>query len=145
MNEFGEIVAPLEAEMFLEWVKIGTPPLHAALEVGWSPARLRQMLSDPEFKALVDAMEEYKDQTIEQALFDQAKKGAGWAVQMWLYNRQPDRWRDTKRIEVRSETTIQVGIVASVKEAALALLRERPIGELQEGILDAEVVDDVDS
>lgn len=142
MAEFADIVAPLEAELFLEFLKDGTPPLHAAIEVGWSPAKLRKMMSDPDFAALCAEAEDHQDETIEQALFRQAEKGNMAAIQMWLYNRQPDRWRDTKRIEVKTETTIQVGIVASVKEAAIALLREHGVGELQAAVIDAEVVDD---
>jgi hypothetical protein len=66
-------------------------------------------------------------------------------MQMWLFNRRPDDWRDVKRIEIRSEQRIEVAAVESVKAGVIALIREQGVAAMQAldaGIIDAEIVDD---
>jgi hypothetical protein len=135
-------------ETFLEYVRAGVQPLSAGLAVGWTPAKTRQMLKDNEFNQLVQDAFEQADESVEQALYRAAIGGNVSAMQMWLYNRRPERWRDTKRIEVKSETTINLGVVQSVKQAAAELLREHGTAALQPGgaldLIDAEVVEDAE-
>lgn len=121
----------LEYDRFLELIRDGIPEINAALEVGWTPRRLKQLLNDPEFTELVGYARDEADGTIEKVLYEQASKGKQWAVSLWLFNRQPDRWKDIRRIEVNTTTTVNIGTVRSVKEAALELLREQGIEGMQ--------------
>lgn len=132
-----------ECTRFLELVRIGVGPLNAGLEVGWSPAKTRRMMKQPEFADLVADANDQLDENIQAALARAAQNGNMTAIQMWLYNRKPDEWRDVKRIEVHNQTEISIGVVASVKQAAAELLREHGPKALQPGgFIDAEVVDE---
>jgi hypothetical protein len=128
---------------FIELVSCGTAEFNAGIEVGWTPAKIRTILADREFAELVSFSRHIADGNMEQTLYKLGQaKGNMAAIQMWLYNRQPDRWRDVKRIEVRSDTTIHVGVVHSVKASALALLGERSVAELQQLAIEATATDE---
>jgi len=132
-----------ECTRFLELVRMGVGPLNAGLEVGWSPAKTRRMLKQQEFGDLVADANDQLDENIQAALARAAQNGNMTAIQMWLYNRRPEEWRDVKRIEVHNQTEVSIGIVASVKQAAAELLREHGPKALQPGgVIDAEVVDE---
>lgn len=131
-------------EEFISLIARGVPPLNAGIHVSWSPAKTRAMLKDVEFAEIVKDAQECADGEIEQALFDRAAKGNVSAIQMWLFNRQPDRWRDVRRIEIRSEHKVQIGVVESVKVGVLDLLRSEGVGAMQalgDGIIDGEIIE----
>jgi len=147
---FDDIV---ERELFIELVADGCTEINAGLEVGWTPARTRRNLADPDFAALVDAARDRADGTIERALFHLAKGRNLGAIQMWLYNRSPERWRDVKRLEVKNETNVNVALVAATKEAILATLRDHGPAALQQNpqaltigldddVIEGEIVDE---
>ena len=50
---------------------------------------------------------------------------------MVLFNERGDRWKDVRHIEVTRNETLDVGVVVSVKQSALELLREQGVGALQ--------------
>lgn len=134
----------MQLEQFIELVAHGISPVNAGIEVSWSPAKTKRMLADPEIAEMLAAARDRADGLIEKALFDCAARGNVSAIQMWLYNRQPDQWRDVKRIEVRSEHKVTVAAVESVKVGVLELIREHGVGAMQalnSGITDAEIVD----
>lgn len=132
-----------ECTRFLELIRSGVGPLNAGLEVGWSPAKTRRMLKQPDFAELVSDANDQLDENIQGALARAAQNGNMTAIQMWLYNRRPEEWRDVKRIEVHNQTEISIGVVASVKQAAAELLREHGPRALQPGgMIDAEVIDE---
>ena len=71
------------------------------------------------------------------------------AITMVLFNRRADRWRDVKRIEVRTDATATINSTESAKAAAIALLADRGVDAMQalnagtlDEIIDAELVDD---
>lgn len=132
-------------EEFLQLIAAGVSEVNAGIQVGWSPRATKAIMRDPEFKELVDFAREQADGTIEEALHAVARKGNVSAIALWLFNRQPDRWRDTKRIEVRSDIRVAVGVVGATKQAALELLREQGVGAVQAlgagEIVDAEVIE----
>lgn len=128
VDSYKELVA---YDRFLELVRMGTPELNAALEVEWTPAQLRALQQDPEFRELISVAKEEADGSIEQILYREAHKGKQWAVQMWLFNRQPDRWRDLKRIEIKTEHTVSIGQALTIKDAALKLLRQEGVDAVQ--------------
>lgn len=116
---------------FLDKVSCGTSELNAGIEVGWTPAKIRGLLADKGFREMVTFAQRLADGNIEKKLYQVARRGNMAAIQMWLFNREPDRWRDVKRIEVHHDATIQVGVIHSVKQGALALLGERSVADLQ--------------
>jgi len=135
-----------EHQKFFELVRTGVRPIHAAVEVGWSPAKLRTLMKRPDFMELIDVAENMLDETVEEALYNSALKGNFRAQQMWLLNRQGKKWRDVRHIEVNSRERLEVGVVLGVKQAAAELLRSEGVAALQPGsnldIEDAEIVDE---
>ena len=120
-----------ELEMFLEEVRNGTGPLNAAIAVGWSPAKLRRLQKDEEFVELLDICKERRLEGYEKTLHDLADKGHFRALQMVLFNERSDKWKDVRHIEVERHDTLDVGVVVSVKQSALELLREQGVSALQ--------------
>lgn len=131
---------------FLELVAVGTPELNAGIEVGWTPRQTRRNCQDPAFRELIDFAREQADGDIEHTLHELAKNGSLGAIQMWLFNRQPGRWKDVKRIEVRNEHAVQISVVNSVKQGALELLDEQGVERLQllaGAAIEAAATDDI--
>lgn len=141
-DEFDRMAAK---EEFIDLVARGASPVNAGVQVGWSPQHTRKMLKDEEFADLVMGSVERANGSIEEALYARAMLGNVTAMQMWLFNRAPDRWRDVRRIEVHADHRVEVRQVASTKTAVLELLREHGAGVMQAleagTIYDAEVVD----
>lgn len=121
----------LQAHEFLNLVSQGTPEVNAALEVGWTPRELKHRMADPDFEELVRSSMDIADGRIEEVLYEQARRGNFQAIQMWLYNRQKGRWRDVKKIEIDQTVTHNIALVATVKQAALAMLAEQGPMQLQ--------------
>lgn len=120
-----------EAAEFFERVSDGAPVEVAAGAVGWSPRDLQRRMTDPVFFDLVEAAKMLADGTVQEALFKLAKSGHLGAIQMWLYNRQPELWKDVKRIEVHTDSKVSVSVVHAVKTGAIELLREQGVLEMQ--------------
>jgi hypothetical protein len=142
MDVFDEMVAK---EQFIELIAVGNAPINAGIIVGWTPAQTHKFLRDPDFVDVVNGAMERRDGNVEEALYQRALAGNVAAMQMWLFNRRPDDWRDVKRIEIRSEQRIEVAAVESVKAGVIALIREQGVAAMQAldaGIIDAEIVDD---
>jgi len=122
------------ADAFLDAVANGVPPILAGVEVGWTPAKTKQKLKDKDFAELVSIHLDMSIDSVERALHKAAIGGNLGAMQMILYNRRPEAWRDVKRIEVKTETRLEVAVVtATAKELALALMREAGAGSAQPG------------
>lgn len=130
-------------ERFIDLVADGCPEVNAALEVGWTPRVMQSYLQDSSFRDMVSAARDRADGTIEQKLFAVAKGGNMTAIQMWLFNRQPERWRDLKRIEIHTDSTVKVEVVGAVKEAAMAMLNQLGVAKMQElpAFIDVESVE----
>ena len=126
-----------ELEMFLEEVRCGTGPLNAAIAVGWSPAKLKRLQKDPEFVELLDICKERRLEGYEKTLHDLADKGHFRALQMVLFNERSDKWKDVRHIEVERHDTLDIGVVVSVKQSALELLREQGVRSMQPASPDA--------
>lgn len=86
---FEEMTARQE---FIDKVSCGTSEFNAGIEVGWTPAKIRTMTADPDFRELVTFARELADGNVEGTLYRLARiKGNMAAIQMWLFNRRPDR------------------------------------------------------
>ena len=149
-DEFDVIV---ERELFLEAVRMGTPPDIAAYEVGWTPKRLEREMNDLEFQELFEQSITLRDSSVEHTLYKMAMRGNQRAIEMWLYNRTPERWKDTRTLKVEQTTgELPQHVIAATVEAIRGSLadaiRSGNIAALQAAplpIIDAEVVDDGDS
>lgn len=130
---------------FLELVADGTPEILAAYQVGWTRKKLRQYMQDPMWREMVEFANDRMLDSVEKAMVQAAKKGNLGAMQMVLYNRRPDRWRDLRRIEVKQDVTVTTVEVNAAKQAALELLREHGITALQPGnqldVIDVESIE----
>lgn len=119
------------SEKFLERVAQGCPEMNAALEVNWTPRKLKQKMADKDFAQLVEYSKEVADGAIEQTLYALAQRGNFQAIQLWLYNRQSTKWRDVKRIEIHQDTSVSVTVVNGAVEAAKRLLVEQGPASVQ--------------
>lgn len=136
--EYREIV---QTDKFLERIREGCGQLNAAIEVGWTPAGLRQRMKDPEFFDLVQMSEERSLEDVEEVLHRKAKDGNIRALQMVLYNRRGHRWKDVRHIKVERKDALDPGVVLSVKAALAESLRSGSlaVAELQPAV--GEIID----
>lgn len=143
---------PFEKKRFLAKVQSGCPRLHAAIDIGWSPSKLYNLLADKDFNELVGYAEEYVTDDIEMMLALKAKDGNMEAIKMWLTNRRPDRWADKREVKYSGQVEVAQVIIDGTREGLRALIeggdREgliravMPGGSLDEEIADAELVED---
>lgn len=139
---YGDIV---ERELFLTLVADGIPPMLAGFEVQWTPRQTRLNLADPDFAVLIREAQTRNIDAIEHQLMVQAKKGNMAAIQLVLFNKRGDDWKDIKRVEVRGHVTHSVVDIEGAKQAALEYLSQGRVAELQPGgIMDAESSEDDD-
>jgi len=122
-----------ETEAFLEAVRCGTGPTNAAIAVGWSPAKLRRLQSDPEFAELLNIARERRLESYEETLHGLAVAGHFRALQMVLFNERSERWKDVRHIQVSRNDTLDVGVVVSVKNSVLELLQQHGVEAFQPG------------
>lgn len=139
-------------EEFLDKVRQGTPSAIAAYEVGWTPRQLDREMQDDEFVELFDMMVGIRDDAIEAVLYQKAVDGNQRAIEMWLYNRNPDRWKDSKTLKVENTGAelpqhvlaaavdgVRMGVLDAIRNGTLKEL-QRPVSEMP--IIDAEVIED---
>lgn len=115
---------PDERTRFIELVAQGTPFDLAGFEVGWTPFKLRKQLDDEWFMEIAVAAQDRSLDSVERKVHQLAMAGNLGAAQMILYNRRPNVWRDLKRIEVNTHSTIEVVQIDATKAAIMAALRE---------------------
>jgi len=136
-------------EKFLEYVRVGHGQLNAAIAVGWTPYKLRQLLKDEAFASLVDEVKERRTESIEEVVYAKALEGTRWAVEMYLFCQAPERgWRPpATRIDVTKTQRVEGQLVVSVVEGARQLLEAHSVAALQPGgaldgpIEEAEIVE----
>jgi hypothetical protein len=147
MNEL-PAVAEEASELFLQLVQDGTPRISAAIQCGWSPQQLTRYLRNEDFAFKVHTAENVRDEAAEKVLYDKAINGHMRALEIWLFNRLPNRWADRKQVDVGGKVQAEIGVVVAVKEAIEGLLSDHGPEALQIGgaldgpIEDAEIVED---
>lgn len=129
---------------FLELVKDGVGQLTAALAVKWSPAQLRYVMKDPSFREAYQQMLTHQIEDVEKVVLDLAKRGNARMIELFLYNRSPDRWAPpTQKVKIDSTKKVEVAVVGTAVEAAKAIIAERgAIAALQAGVIEATASDD---
>ena len=110
---------------YLKMRRLGVGKRRAAQSVGMTREGVRQHAKNHEDFALLDKQApDHANEAIESALFQSALKGNVTAQQVWLYNRDPARWKD-----MRAQRFVP-------DDATLASLEAIPTGDLRK-ILDA--------
>jgi len=89
---------------FIRLVRNGMTKTQAAREIGMGYATLyRGYITDPDFgNAVEDAVQismAEKNIDVENALYEAALAKNITAIQVWLYNRDPDRWADRRTVK----------------------------------------------
>lgn len=139
---------PVDVLEFLESLADGVGQLNAALAVGWSPKKLRDLMRDQSFLDMMEESRIRKLESVEEVVYRLAQRGNLAAATLILYSHAADRgWRPpAQRVAVSSQTTVKVEIVEGAKAAVLEQLRTGSIKSLQPGgaldIVEAEVVED---
>lgn len=135
-----------EKKLFLDNLLAGMGTLPAGLSIGWSPQHIDKVTNEPEMAQIINSISQFKNQSVEYALYRNALTGNVTAQQVWLYNRDPNRWRDTKRVIVESEKRVSIEVIHSVKQSALELLQSHGVQALQPGgalgVIEADVTED---
>lgn len=84
-------------EIFLDLLRKGIRRTQACKKAGISrPTFNKYMNNNKKFAAEVAQAETDANELVEQAMFSSALKGNVTAQQVWLYNRDPDRWSDKR-------------------------------------------------
>jgi hypothetical protein len=93
-------------EKFLALLREGSRRGKAAKAVGVTRQTVAEHCrADPDFAAQVSTAEIVADELVEDALYTAAINGNVVACQVWLYNRQPERWKDRRAIKLQAAGT----------------------------------------
>lgn len=122
-----------QVERFLELLTEGVGEISACHEVGWSPATLKRMKADASFAELVDLAQTRLVEGLEKALYDRARSGHVAALKLALYNRAPEKWRETKHVAVAHSHGVDPETVASVARGIVEAMRTQGVAALQPG------------
>ena len=88
-------------EIFLDLLRKGVRRTQACKKAGISrPTFNKYMNNNKKFAAEVAQAETDANELVEQAMFSSALKGNVTAQQVWLYNRDPDRWSDKRNSQL---------------------------------------------
>lgn len=90
----------IKKDAYLAKLRCGGRRMASAREVGVDPRTVeKHMQKYPSFAEEVSRAEMEANQHVEHALFNAALSGNTTAIQVWLYNRSPDRWADKRQLE----------------------------------------------
>jgi len=110
---------------YLDLLRQGGRRHASARSIGISPwTVVNRMNADPKFAEEVERAEMEANETVESALFEAAQSGNVVAMQVWLYNRMPERWRDK-----RAATAVAQAFAASNSELEAVRARAEAISE----------------
>jgi hypothetical protein len=124
---------PSEVLLFMQRIASGVGELNAAIEVGWSPRQLRDMMKNEDFRELVRESKVRLLETVEQKAYKLAMRGNMAAIQLVLFSQAADRgWRPpTQRVAINQQTTVTVEAIEAGKQAVTELLAEHGVRALQ--------------
>ena len=97
-----------EGQVLLQgWARDGLTDEQIAKNMCISPSTLYEWKK--KYSEISESLKEGKeiaDYLVENALFKNALEGNTTAQIFWLKNRNPEKWRDTKNIDVKGELTV---------------------------------------
>ncbi len=115
---------------YLGFIAEGQGKIQAAKDVGVNIKTVdRHMASNPGFKTDVSLAETEVNQKVENALYKAATSGNTTAMQVWLYNRYPERWTDKRNINLAGPDGGPIEVDIGIKE----LSDEELIGIIRRG------------
>lgn len=101
---------------FVELIARGYGVYYAGLAVGWSEAKIKTMVADPEMSEIVHTIQEFHNDTVEYAILRNAQAGNSQAQKLWALAKMPERgWVEKKTHVIEGQARLDV--VHSVKEA----------------------------
>lgn len=123
-------------EAFLALLRDGARRGAAADQVGVTRQTVRMAYqADPDFRAAVDQAEMDANEPVEDALYQAAIAGNVRAIEVWLYNRTGERWKDQRNVSGSlSLKVIDVRIEAQKLAKQYGLTMEQVLQEA--GLLD---------
>ena len=87
---------------YLELLRNGGRRMASARAVGVNPRTVENHIKkDKKFAAELSRAEIEANQQVEDALYQAALSGNVTAIQVWLYNRDPDNWQDKRNNELK--------------------------------------------
>jgi len=111
----------------------GMKRTNAILEVGISRATLADHLNrEPDFRDALDQAEMDQEKNhiekVEDALFDAAESGNVTAIQVFLYNRHPEKWADKRNIQLtgKNDGPIKFDATLDIKNKIIKSLTGQP-------------------
>lgn len=118
-------------EAYLEALRDGQRRVAAARFVGVAPSTVTRFAKEhPEFARAIDEAEMEANEVVEDALYQAAASGNVIACQVWLYNREPDRWMDMRRIGINQQVSGEVDHRVSIDPTNLDAEIERSLARL---------------
>ena len=108
---------------FFERVQEGCGPLNAAIEVGWTPAKLDRLMREDDFADLLAIAQERLLEDLEEVVVRKARDGNVKCLQMVLYNQRSEKWKDVRHIKMERSTAADPTLVSSVKQAMVEMMR----------------------
>lgn len=108
----------VKRQKYLEQIQQGVGRYAAAAAAGTSPRTIeRHLEASKTFRDQVSQAELTINETVENALYQSAISGNVVAQQVWLYNRQPERWRDARsRVEVAGPGGVPIQVTVYLPE-----------------------------
>lgn len=90
----------IKRETYLNLLREGGRRGTSAKAIGVCRSTLADLMkADVKFAKAVSKAEMEANEIIEDAMFEAARAGNTTAMQVWLYNRCPDRWADRRQLE----------------------------------------------
>jgi len=109
----------IKREKYLQRLAEGGRRYATAKEVGVSAELVRlYRKAFPEFSVAEEQAEMQANEQVEDALFQAAISGNVTAAQVWLYNRDPQRWKDQRNNKHELSGGIRLEIVEEIVDAA---------------------------
>ena len=104
-------------EKFFELLREGGRRMHSCKAVGISHQTFYNHIDkDKDFARKVSEAEMQANELVEHALFKKAVSGNTTAIQVWLYNRCPDRWTDKRNVNDNTDNNDKLDKLISAME-----------------------------
>lgn len=112
-------------EIFLNFLRKGIRRTQACKKTGICRATFNKYMNTyPKFAEEVNQAEVDANELIEQSLFNSALKGNVTAQQVWLYNRDPERWQDRRNVTVGGDKENPIAIEGKIEISIDDILTE---------------------
>jgi hypothetical protein len=139
---------PTEVIEFLERIAQGDGPTVTGLALGWSPARTKRFMKNPEYAEIIDALQDARHENAERAIYHHMMLGNSTAMRLYAFCQMPHRgWVDRKHVNVvgheRREIVVSVQAALSEKLGEIAHRGDEAVAAIHSAFLEPDIpVDD---